>query len=79
MKMRVGSARSAIRKAADPEQMARVGYQAGGRVFLFLHTDDFHRDRAVMTAAGVRFVEEPREEAYGTVPYSRISMATNGI
>lgn len=49
------------------EQAARVGDQAGGRVFLFLHTDDFAGDHARMSAAGVRFLEPPRHEAYGSV------------
>lgn len=56
-----------LARAADAEQTSRVGDQTGGRVFLFLHTDDFWRDHARMTARGVRFVESPREEAYGTV------------
>lgn len=56
-----------LARAATPAQAARVGDQTGGRVFLFLHTDDFRRDRARMTAKGVRFVEGPREEPYGTV------------
>jgi uncharacterized glyoxalase superfamily protein PhnB len=47
--------------------VARIGDQTGGRVFLFLETDDFDRDHARMIAAGVRFVEEPRREAYGVV------------
>lgn len=49
------------------DQARAVGEQAGGRVFLFLETDDFDRDHARMTAAGVRFLEEPRREPYGTV------------
>ena len=49
------------------EQRASIGRQAGGRVFLFLETDDFARDHAGMTAAGVTFREAPRHEAYGTV------------
>ena len=49
------------------EQAAAIGQQAGGRVFLFLHTDDFTRDHAAFTARGVRFLEEPRHESYGTV------------
>lgn len=53
--------------ASTPEQQACIGNQAGGRVFLFLATDDFIRDHARMLASGVRFLEEPREEAYGTV------------
>jgi len=56
-----------LARAATPEQEARIGDQAGGRVFLFLHTDDFRRDHAAMKARGVRFIEEPRDEAYGTV------------
>jgi len=49
------------------EQVASIGRQASGRVFLFLHTDNFERDHAAYTARGVRFVEAPRCEAYGTV------------
>ena len=54
-----------LAKAANPA--ARVGDQTGGRVFLFLHTDDFWRDYHAYTARGVAFRETPREEAYGTV------------
>jgi catechol 2,3-dioxygenase-like lactoylglutathione lyase family enzyme len=56
-----------LARAATPEQEAAVGRQGAGRVFLFLHTDDFRRDHAAYTARGVRFVEPPREEPYGTV------------
>jgi len=56
-----------LAQASDAEQMARVGDQAGGRVFLFLETDDFRRDHAAMLAAGVAFREAPRDEVYGTV------------
>ncbi len=56
-----------LARAATPEQQSAIGRQAGGRVFLFLHTDDFARDHARMVALGVRFVEAPRQEAYGTV------------
>jgi catechol 2,3-dioxygenase-like lactoylglutathione lyase family enzyme len=56
-----------LARADGPAQAARVGDQTGGRVFLFLETDDFERDHARMTAAGVRFVEPPRQEAYGVV------------
>jgi catechol 2,3-dioxygenase-like lactoylglutathione lyase family enzyme len=56
-----------LAEAATPEQIARVGDQAGGRVFLFLHTDDFRRDYEAMRSRGVKFLETPREEAYGTV------------
>jgi catechol 2,3-dioxygenase-like lactoylglutathione lyase family enzyme len=56
-----------LARAATPEQVACVGRQSGGRVFLFLHTDDFARDFAAMSAQGVQFLEAPRHEAYGTV------------
>lgn len=56
-----------LARAATPEQQRAVGNQTGGRVFLFLYTDDFHADHARLTAAGVRFTENPRREAYGTV------------
>ena len=52
---------------SDDRQRAFVGHQGGGRVFLFLETDDFDHDHARMTAAGVRFVEPPRTEPYGRV------------
>jgi catechol 2,3-dioxygenase-like lactoylglutathione lyase family enzyme len=56
-----------LAKASTPEERSRIGNQTGGRVFLFLHTDDFWRDYRGMTARGVKFVREPREETYGTV------------
>lgn len=56
-----------LARAATPEQARFVGNQSGGRVFLFLHTDDFARDHARLAAAGVRFVREPSREDYGTV------------
>lgn len=56
-----------LAKAADARQAAAVGAQSGGRVFLFLHTDDFQRDHDAFTARGVRFVEPPRHEPYGVV------------
>lgn len=56
-----------LAKAANTEQAARIGDQTGGRVFLFLHTDDFWRAYSSYKARGVDFTEEPREEAYGTV------------
>lgn len=56
-----------LARAATPEQAAAVGNQAGGRVFLFLYTNDFARDHAAMTARGVHFLEAPRSEPYGTV------------
>ena len=56
-----------LARAANDHQALRVGDQAGGRVFLFLHTDDFARDHARLVERGVKFIEGPREEAYGTV------------
>ncbi|HEV7255413.1 MAG TPA: VOC family protein [Mesorhizobium sp.] len=56
-----------LARAADEAQAAMIGRQGGGRVFLFLETDDFLRDHAGMVARGVEFREEPRHEAYGTV------------
>jgi catechol 2,3-dioxygenase-like lactoylglutathione lyase family enzyme len=56
-----------LARAATPAQEARVGDPTGGRVAFFLHTDDFARDYAAMKSRGVRFVEEPRKESYGTV------------
>jgi catechol 2,3-dioxygenase-like lactoylglutathione lyase family enzyme len=56
-----------LARAANPRQAEAIGNQSGGRVFAFLHTDDFARDHAAWSARGVRFREAPREEAYGTV------------
>ena len=56
-----------LARAASPAQQAFIGNQAGGRVFLFLATDDFARDHEAMAAKGVRFVREPRTADYGTV------------
>jgi catechol 2,3-dioxygenase-like lactoylglutathione lyase family enzyme len=56
-----------LARADGERQAARIGDQTGGRVFLFLHTDDFHRDHALFQARGVRFLEAPREEPYGVV------------
>ncbi|MFN0178554.1 MAG: VOC family protein [Gemmatimonadales bacterium] len=56
-----------LARATTEEQAAVIGRQTGGRVFLFLRTDDFWRDFAAMTAAGVRFVREPTKASYGTV------------
>lgn len=56
-----------LARADGPQQEARIGDQTGGRVFLFLHTDDFARDHERYGAAGVRFLEGPRHEGYGTV------------
>lgn len=56
-----------LARADGAAQTARIGDQTGGRVFLFLHTDDFWRDYEAMRARGVRFTETPRQESYGTV------------
>jgi len=56
-----------LAKASPPEQVLHVGNQTGGRVFLFLHTDDFWRDYNRMKENNVHFLEEPRNEPYGTV------------
>ncbi len=56
-----------LARAVNERQGAQVGDQMGGRVGFFLHTDDFRRDHATMSAQGVNFVEAPREESYGTV------------
>ena len=56
-----------LAQASSPTQAAHIGDQTGGRVGFFLHTDDFWRDYASFQARGVRFVEAPRLEAYGTV------------
>jgi catechol 2,3-dioxygenase-like lactoylglutathione lyase family enzyme len=56
-----------LARAVNTEQAGRIGNQTGGRVFLFLHTDDFWRDYRTMTARGVKFVRPPSEETYGTV------------
>jgi catechol 2,3-dioxygenase-like lactoylglutathione lyase family enzyme len=65
------SARLLLARAADEKQSSRIGDQTGGRVFLFLHTDDFWRDFRAYSAKGVVFVREPREEPYGTVAVFR--------
>ena len=56
-----------LAKAVGDAQIARIGDQTGGRVGFFLHTDDFDGDHARMSAAGVKFLEAPRREAYATV------------
>jgi len=56
-----------LAKASKPEQEAFIGDQTGGRVFLFLNTDDFWRDYNAMKAKGIKFIREPKKEEYGTV------------
>ena len=60
-----------LARAVGPEQESRIGNQTGGRVFLFLHTDDFWRDFEAFKAKGVVFVRDPKEEHYGTVAVFR--------
>lgn len=56
-----------LARAATPQQQERVGDQTGGRVFLFLYTDDFSRNYEAMKSKGIGFTEQPRQEAYGRV------------
>jgi len=56
-----------LARATTPAQVAAIGNQTGGQVFLFLETDDFWRDYNALRAAGVRFVREPKQAPYGTV------------
>ena len=56
-----------LARASKPEQEAFVGNQSGGRVFLFLNTDDFWRDYNEMVSKGIKFVRDPKKEPYGTV------------
>jgi len=56
-----------LAKASNPEQESFIGNQAGGRIFLFLNTDDFWRDYNDMVSRGIKFVRDPKEEAYGMV------------
>jgi len=56
-----------LARATTPAQVAAIGNQTGGRVFLFLETDDFWRDYNAMRAGGIRFVREPKQAPYGTV------------
>ena len=56
-----------LARASKPEQESFIGNQSGGRVFLFLNTDDFWRDYREMVAAGIKFIREPKNAEYGTV------------
>jgi catechol 2,3-dioxygenase-like lactoylglutathione lyase family enzyme len=66
-----GDTRLLLARAVGPEQAARIGNQTGGRVFLFLYTDDFWRDYRAFQSKGVIFVRDPKEESYGTVAVFR--------
>ncbi|MCX4984185.1 VOC family protein [Streptomyces sp. NBC_00572] len=63
----LGNAGLLLARAKNDAEQASVGNQTGGRVGFFLHTEDFARDHTRMTAAGVKFLEEPRHEPYGSV------------
>jgi catechol 2,3-dioxygenase-like lactoylglutathione lyase family enzyme len=62
-----GGAQLLLARASDADQWARIGNQTGGRVFLFLYTDDFERDYRTYRERGVKFVRERSDEPYGTV------------
>jgi catechol 2,3-dioxygenase-like lactoylglutathione lyase family enzyme len=62
-----GGAKLLLARGVNPEQVSRIGNQTGGRVFLFLYTDDFWRDFNAYKASGVEFAREPSEAPYGTV------------
>ena len=68
-----------LARASTPEEASRIGNQTGGRVFLFLHTDDFWHDYREMTARGVKFKEAPRQKPMAQSQSSKIYTATNGI
>jgi catechol 2,3-dioxygenase-like lactoylglutathione lyase family enzyme len=68
---RSGGTNLLLAQASTPEQEAHVGNQTGGRVFLFLSTDDFWRDYNDMLSSGIEFMREPKEESYGTVAVFR--------
>jgi len=56
-----------LARAVTPQQLATVGHQTGGRVFVFIHTDNFQRDYQTFLSRGVTFVRPPKDEPYGTV------------
>jgi catechol 2,3-dioxygenase-like lactoylglutathione lyase family enzyme len=64
---RSASLRLLLARASTPDEIHIIGNQTGGRVFLFLHTDHFWNDYSNMQSRGVKFLETPREESYGTV------------
>jgi catechol 2,3-dioxygenase-like lactoylglutathione lyase family enzyme len=66
-----GESHFLLARAASDAQRAAIGNQTGGRVFLFLYTDDFWRDFAAYQSRGVEFVREPKQEPYGTVAVFR--------
>ena len=74
-----GSCQLLLAKAATEEQKSRVGNQTGGRVFLFLHTDDFERDHENLRQQAITIVRGPSQEEYGKVLFSRTCMEICGI
>jgi catechol 2,3-dioxygenase-like lactoylglutathione lyase family enzyme len=62
-----GSLRLLLARASTPQEIRAIGSQTGGRVFLFLHTDNFSSDYRAIQSRGVKFLEAPRQESYGTV------------
>jgi catechol 2,3-dioxygenase-like lactoylglutathione lyase family enzyme len=66
-----GGCRLLLARAATPEQESCIGNQTGGRVFLFLDTDDFWRDYEQYRSHGIEFIREPKQEPYGTVAVFR--------
>ena len=68
-----------LARASSPEQESRIGTQTGGRVFLFLYTDDFWRDYEDYKARGIEFIRPPKREPTAPLPCSRICTATCGI
>lgn len=62
-----GATQILLAQASNEEEASRIGNQTGGRVFLFLHTDDFWSDYSAMREKGVKFIREPKQEKYGTV------------
>ena len=70
--------RLVLAKAVSADQLPRIGNQTGGRVFLFLHTDDFWRDYETYRSKGVLFREELAKNSMGSSRFSRIFMETDG-
>jgi catechol 2,3-dioxygenase-like lactoylglutathione lyase family enzyme len=66
-----GDCQLLLARASTPEQASRIGNQTGGRVFLFLYTDDFDRDYARFRSKGIEFVREPKQQPYGKVAVFR--------
>ncbi len=74
-----GGTQLLLARGVGEEQVSRIGNQTGGRVFLFLHTDDFWRDYRMYQDLGIEFVREPTEEATERWRFSGIYMGISGI